>query len=138
MNNLSDQKNIGGSVNPPPQPPPTQVSGNVGGISGKEKEIIGSPTSEGTLQDLGKEMELPKEVSAVGVKTKPTVVSMPQAVQQMGVKPVGATVQPQTPPPTLPLTDDQIAQGLQQSILSSWRWLAEWCKRRLQQWGIKK
>ena len=74
-----------------------------------------------------------KEVAAAGVRTQPTTVQLPQVVTQMGVAPVGQAVMPQAPAVALPLTDDQIAQGLKQSITSSWRWLAEWCIRKLKQ-----
>ncbi len=94
---------------------------------------IGKEFEPATIKDVsGQEMELPKEVAAAGVKVQPTTVQLPQAVTQMGVTPVGAAA----PPPTtvaLPLTDDQIAQGLKLSIASSWRWLAEFCVRRLKQ-----
>jgi len=85
------------------------------------------------LKEVGHEMLLLAEVSGAGVKIHPTTVQMSQNVTQMGVKAVGQA----TPPPaisvTLPLTDEQIAQGLHQSIMSSWRWMAEWCVRRLKQ-----
>lgn len=103
-------------------------------ISGKEFEVGGLGREEPGLKDLtGKEMELPKEVAAAGVSTQPTTVQLPQPVAQMGVKAIGDAVVPVAPPVTLPLTDDQIALGLKQSVTSSWRWLAEFCVRRLKQ-----
>jgi len=111
-----------------------QVSGGTLGIGGKELEPGGAGLEQPGLRDMqGAEIELPKEVAAAGVTQKPTAVQLPQAVTQMGVTPVGPAVIPQAPPPVLPLTDDQIAQGLKQSITSSWRWLAEWCVRKLKQ-----
>ena len=108
-----------------------QVSGGTLGIGGKELEPA---VEQPTLKDVsGKEIELPKEVAAAGVRTQPTTVQLPQVVTQMGVAPVGQAVMPQAPAVALPLTDDQIAQGLKQSITSSWRWLAEWCIRKLKQ-----
>lgn len=109
------------------------VSGNIG--SSKEKEGISLGGLETGLRDVsGQEMELPKEVSAVGVKIKPTAIPIPPKVSQMGVKPAGPNVPLGTGATvTLPLTDDQIAAGLHQSLTSSWRWLAEWCRRRLLQ-----
>lgn len=107
-------------------------SGNIS--AGKELEPGGAGFEQPGLRDVqGTEIELPKEVAAAGVTQKPTVVQLPQAVTQMGVKPVGQMGLPQAPAVALPLTDDQIVLGLKQSITSSWRWLAEWCVRKLKQ-----
>ncbi len=100
----------------------------------KEKEGIGLGSSELPLTAVGMEGELPKEVIGAGVKVQPTSLSVPPVVQKMGVQPVGG--QPATVSSSavaLPLTNDQIAQGLHQSITTSWRWLAEWCVRKLKQ-----
>lgn len=109
--------------------------GQSGGISiGKELEpAAGGPEQPLTKDVSGQELELPKEVAGAGVKTQPTTVVLPHAVTQIGVKPVGQMVMPKAVTTALPLTDDQIAQGLKQSITSSWRWLAEWCVRKLKQ-----
>ncbi len=112
------------------------VSAPVGGVTlgGKEKEAV-SLGGEFPLIPVGQEVELPKEVAAAGVSVRPTNVPIPPKVFQMGVKPLGQNISatPSTGTITLPLTDDQIAQGMRQSAASSWRWLAEWCKRRLMQ-----
>ncbi len=111
---------------------PIIQSGNIS--VGKEVEPSGVGIEEPGLKDIsGKEIELPKEVIAAGVKVQPTTVQLPQAVTQMGVTPVGNSVVTQVPAVALPLTDDQIALGLKQSIMSSWRWLAEFCVRKLKQ-----
>lgn len=118
---------------------PTQVVGGQtgGGVGGKELEIGGVGIEEPGLKDLtGKEIELPKEVISAGVTTQPTTVSLPQPVAQMGVKAVGDAVAAPPPPVVLPLDDDQIALGLKQSVTTSWRWLAEFCRRRLKQMHI--
>ena len=99
---------------------------------GKEGESI--PSSELPIQDTQKELEIPKEVISSGVKVRPTVVSLPKPVTQMGVKPVGPNVGLGTGSTVvLPLTQTQIAQGLQKNIIDSWRWLAVWCIRKLKQ-----
>lgn len=122
----------------PGQPLPTvpQPSGMTapGGIRGKEAERIPGPVMELPLTPVGQEVELPKEVSSVGVKVQPTAVQVPQQVANVGVQVIdpNAPVQP-TQTVLLPLTDAEIAQGLKQSVSSSWRWLAEWCKRKLKQ-----
>lgn len=112
---------------------PNAPVGQSGSISlGKEFEpAVGEQPQAKDVS--GQEIEIPKEVAAAGVTTKPTTVTLPQHVTQAGVKPVGQTVAPQAVTTALPLTDDQIAQGLKQSITSSWRWLAEWCVRKLKQ-----
>jgi len=75
---------------------------------------------------------LPKEVASAGVSVHPTTVPIPNAVAKLGVQPGTANV-PMPTTVTLPITDDQIAQGLGKSIRESFRWLAEWCVRRLKQ-----
>ncbi len=127
---------VGGSTNfasPARGQTQTGITPNV--ASSKEKEGIALGTLETGLRDVsGVEMELPKEVSAVGVKIKPTAIALPPKVSQLGVKPAGPNVPLGTGATvTLPLTDDQIAVGLHQSFTSSWRWLAQWCRRRLLQ-----
>lgn len=97
-------------------------------------EPAGVGHEEPGLKDVtGKEMELPREVAAAGVTTQPTTVQIPQPIAQMGVKAIGDAVVPLAPPVTLPLTDEQIALGLKQSVTTSWRWLAEFCVRKLKQ-----
>lgn len=113
------------------------------GFSGsltKEKEPIagGITIEEAGVRGVGQEGELPKEVASAGVKIQPTTIPIPPKVAQMGVAPVGQNI-PTTPTAgnvILPLTDDQIAQGLHQSVVSSWRWMAEWCVRKLKQLHI--
>jgi len=111
------------------------------GVSAASKEIEGAEIAieEKPMQDAtGVEIELPKEVVSAGVKVQPTSIPVPQPISQSGVTASGANITAvQTGP--VPLTDDQIAHGLQQSITSSWRWLAEWCVKKLKQFqsGLK-
>ena len=106
------------------------------GIGGKESEAgVGLGSFEiPELTEIGKDIELPPEVEKAGVKVTPTQVSVPKVLQKAGVAAAG-TIQPakQTSVQTVPLTDDQIAAGLKLGIKSSWRWLAEWCVRKLKQ-----
>lgn len=100
----------------------------------KELETGGVASVEVGLRPAAPEVELPREVSAAGVKVQPTTVTLPAPVAKLGVKPGSdAAAPPAAPAVALPLTDDQIAVGLHQSIASSLRWLAEWCLRRLKQ-----
>lgn len=101
----------------------------------KEREPAGLGIEPAVKDVSGQEIELPKEVAAAGVRPQPTTVQLPQSVAQMGVTPTGQSPLGGVPATTvaLPLTDDQIAQGLKQSITSSWRWLAQWCVRKIKQ-----
>lgn len=94
-------------------------------------------SAESSIQDLGKEMELPKEVVAVGVKTQPTTIAVPPPVAKFGVKP-SSTFAPASSGKTgkLPLSDVQIAEGLHVNISNSLRWLAEWCRYNLKKLGL--
>jgi hypothetical protein len=85
------------------------------------------------FRPAGEETEVSPEVVASGVKVQPTTIPIPSAVSAMGVRPAGQNIPPADPAVSLPLSDDQIAQGLKQSVWSSWRWLAQWCIRRLKQ-----
>lgn len=126
MNDLPPSGTIVGSQ----QSQTTPVTGSPG-VS-KEGEVV--PSSELPIQEIRKELELPKEVVSAGVRTQPTVVNLPKPIAQMGVKPTGNNVGFGTGSTvTLPLTQPQIAQGLKKSIVDSWRWLAVWCIRRLKQ-----
>jgi hypothetical protein len=109
-----------------------KVTTTTGSIS---KEIEGGihPISETPpLVEVGKDIELPKEVVRAGVTIQPTVIPIPPHLTSAGVAPAGQNVTVGTGNTVvLPLTDDQIAQGLKQGITNSWRWLAEWCRRKL-------
>lgn len=104
------------------------------GSIGKEVEAGSLGLEQPTIKDVsGAEIELPKEVASAGVRVQPATVQLPQSVAQMGVTSVGQTTQSQATTVALPLTDDQIAQGLKLGITSSWRWLAQWCVRKIKQ-----
>lgn len=98
----------------------------------KEKEAGGAGL-EAPFRPVGQEVEVSPEIASSGVKVQPTTIPIPQSVQTMGVKPVGQNVPGAPPAVALPLSDEQIAQGLRESIWSSWRWLAQWCVRKLKQ-----
>ncbi len=116
---------------------PTPITGSIG--IGKESEVVTISDSEQGLHASGSEIELPKEVSAIGVTQQPTVVPIPQPVSQLGVKPTGTNIPIQTSPSVaIPLSDSELAQGLHISVMNSFRWLAEWCRKQLMIFGIKK
>lgn len=102
------------------------------GAAGKEIEPVSAKTETNTLSEIGQEIFLPQEVKRAGVTIKSESIDLPAALAQSGVKAVGSPVH-ETPGSsiTLPLSEEQVANGLHQSISSSFRWLAEWCKRQM-------
>ncbi|MCL4360502.1 hypothetical protein M1555_04605 [Patescibacteria group bacterium] len=118
---------------PVPGLTPAPISAAAGSIGTKERESGSARSREyPQIREIGRETELPPEVARAGVRIQPTPVPLPTKLSPV---PVPAPAAPAGQPPAiaLPLTDDQIAQGLHQSIVSSWRWLAEWCLRKLKQ-----
>lgn len=131
----------------PNLPDPPQVVGNSNGdtphvqgattssTSGLHKEQEPFSGNESAALEQGSaEVELTPELEKAGVVAHHDNVRVSPEVQQMGVETMGPT-QPviYTGAVQLPLTDDQIVVGLHAQILSSLRWLAEWCIKRLKQ-----
>lgn len=125
MNTMNDDLP---KVNPIP-PQPTQSVGSMA----KETTPLTGHIEAPIITEIGKEVELPPEVVKAGVSIHSDTVVLPPPVTQLGVKQTGVKAPPPVPTTTvaLPLSDDKIAQGLHQSIMSSWRWLSEWCVRQL-------
>lgn len=116
-----------------PQSPPVVPAHPVGSMA-KESAPVSVSNETPPVTEIGKEDVLSSEVKKAGVRMHADTIEMPQVAHTMGVKvvdPVPAAATTLTV--SLPLTDDQIAQGLHQSMVSSWRWLAEWCERQLRQ-----
>ncbi len=111
------------------------VSQSIHSVGSVHKELGVDGNVVETITDVsGKELELPREVASAGGGGHPTSVPIPPSVASLGVKPAGQNiVPPVTQTVVLPISDDQIVQGLHQSVVSSWRWLSEWCVRRLKQ-----
>ncbi|MEK7073763.1 MAG: hypothetical protein AAB960_00350 [Patescibacteria group bacterium] len=117
-------------------PIPVAIPPPVAGSMAKEVAPLMSGTPEApTLIEVGKDVELPPEVAKAGVRMSSDSVILPKLVQQMGVRAVDPAKPEMVLPPVnnLPISDEQIAKGLHQSIMTSWRWLAQWCTRQLQQ-----
>jgi len=128
MNDLPTDTKQPQVANMPPNPVTASPSG------AREIEPGGPAPQEGLKDATGNETQIPKEVAAAGVRVRPTTVTIPPPVAQMGVKPMGNNIPVQTTTSVvLPLSDDQIAAGLHLSMTNSVRWLAEWCVRRLKQ-----
>jgi len=115
----------------------TQPSQGNGVISttpqGKEGEAVRVATAEFPLQEVGSEIELSKEVILSGVQVH-SADKPPQIIEEQSVVRVAqAAPKAQIPGDSvvLPLTDEQIAKALHQSVTTSVRWLAEWCVRKM-------
>lgn len=112
--------------------PPTPSVGNIA------KEVVPVSNVESISQspDVDRELSLPHEVAHAGIRMRSDTVTVPKTVAQLGVTVVSQPPVAATNVATgivLPLNDEQIAQGLHQSITSSFRWLAEWCEKRLKE-----
>jgi hypothetical protein len=106
---------------------------NQPGVSTRVNKEIETGRAESPFRPAGQEVEVSPEVVSSGVKVQPTAIPIPSQVSQLGVKPAGQNIPAAAPDVNLPLSDDQIAAGLKQSVWSSWRWLSEWCVRKLKQ-----
>lgn len=107
-------------------PKQTPVSGGLN----KEAEKIPAALSEVPSAQL-ESANLSPEVQKAGVSIRPTSFPVPASLEKIGVAPAGENVSVVPPALSVPLTDEKIAQGLQQNITSAWLWLATWCQRRL-------
>jgi hypothetical protein len=112
------------------------VDSSTANIGSGNKEMmgeIGIASSElSPLKEDGMDIELSPEVTAVGVSVQPTTINLPANLTQAGVQPAGQNVTVGDGSSVkLPLSDDQILSGLHQKPTSSWRWLAEWCIKKL-------
>jgi hypothetical protein len=117
----------------PPEPDPVPATIRSGSINKEVEPLTPLVSESGGIREVGADIDLPKEVASAGVTVQPTTVTIPSDVSQMGVTPVAQVTKGATTRVAMPLTDDQIAQGLKQSVSLSWRWLAEWCVKRLKQ-----
>ena len=101
------------------------------GIPQKESEPAPKPET-GQKESQLTDIELAPELEAAGVEKLSETIELPPDIAGMGVQTVGPS-QPVTTTQTtsLPLTDDQIVQGLHVKIALSLRWLAQWCIRQL-------
>ncbi len=106
---------------------------NQSGVSAGVNKEIERGRAESPFRPTEQEVEVSPEVVSSGVKVQPTAIPIPPQVSQLGVKPVGENIPTAAPDVNLPLSDDQIVAGLKQGVWSSWRWLSEWCVRKLKQ-----
>ena len=127
----------------PPAPANTASSGAPNPVLSGTASIsasIGTPNKElgppggdiGKIEEIVSDVELAPELEQAGVKTFSDSIELPPDVKKMGVVAQGPT-QPMTTTATikLPLSDDQVLVGLHANIMSSLRWMAQWCIRQL-------
>jgi len=111
----------------------SQQSISVGGVGGKEKEIVKTP--EGTIEEVGVLPEIEPELREAGIEQVSETVELPQPVSvSTGMTHAGSTTpvsSQQTLTVKIPLTDDQIKKALHQKIYDSILWLAYWCIRQV-------
>src|SRR3989344_5741913 len=146
--NMVGGLNVGDQVVPmspisPPLPsqitPPTQVGQQPLGQIGRPKEV--EPYSaEASKGEVGVEdvVEVPFEVE---LEKKPELAGYVDAVQKEATVTQAVTddytdeilLKPaqQNQTVTLPLTEDQVVQGLHHKVWDSLRWWAEWCVRQI-------
>jgi hypothetical protein len=128
MNDLSDSSSSQTTTQPPRDDFIASASSGA-----KEVEPVVTP-ADGMRDATGRETALSGELASAGVKIHPTTIPIPPNISRMGAKPAGHNIPVQTTTTiVLPLTDDQIVQGLHRGITNSWRWLAEWCVRQYKQ-----
>lgn len=76
----------------------------------------------GHISKVAEHIEIPPDLKNIGVTTPHSHGKVSDALQK-DLK--------------LPLTDDQIGQGLKADIKSSFRWLAVWCVKQLRRAGFQ-
>lgn len=106
---------------------------SVGGVGGKEKEVV--KTAEGTIEEVGILPEIEPELKEAGIEQISETVELPQPVSvSTGMTHAGPTTPVSSQQPLvvkIPLTDDQIQKALHQKVYDSILWLAYWCVRQV-------
>lgn len=107
------------------------------GVSGLQKEQEPVLTQETGLTEEVSDIEVSPELERIGVEKRSETIELPPDLQKMGVAATGASQPVTTSTVSLPLSDDQIVKGLHAQIMTSLRWLAEWCIRQLKKTHIR-
>lgn len=101
--------------------------------TGKEREM--PVVAKEMISEVGREADIPKEVEKAGVEVIKETIELPPDVKRLGVTQTGPSVPAisvtATPQVVLPISDQTVIAGLHAQLLSSLRWLAQWCVRRL-------
>lgn len=136
----SQQSTAGNNPFPGQSPPEPLVRSVqqpvVPGLGIKEREVF-ERQDELQLEEIRKELEVAPEVKETGVEVKSEEIELPEVVKQMGVVPSDASQPVASVATNLPLTDDKIVTGFGAPIISSLRWLVEWCIRQLKKVHIR-
>lgn len=113
---------------------PVSAKVNISSSTGKEHEALRLSATE-SVTDISQEAELPREVEKAGVEIIKDTIELPPDVKKLGVTQTGPStpviISNPLPQVTLPISDQTVVVGLHAQILSSLRWLAIWCIRRL-------
>lgn len=115
-------------------PPPIPTSGP--GLGTKEREFL-AQQDETALEEIRKELEVAPEVSEAGLEVKREEIELPPPLPKIGVTQTGAELPVSPTAVSLPLTDDKIVTGTGAPVISSLRWLVEWCLRQLKKVHIR-
>lgn len=106
-----------------------------GAVVTKEREASPIITAE-TVQPISHEVEIPPQAEQAGMTATVETIELPPDVKKLGVTSTGtagsAINTAAVPSVTLPIPDDKVISGLHAQIISSLRWLAVWCVRKLQ------
>src|SRR3989344_6247653 len=123
---------------PVPAQPAIPVTVSTTSAGNVHKEVDPFPIVEPILEEIKSDVDLTPQLEKIGVEKRSETIELPPDMKKMGVQAVGPT-QPvtYTGAVKLPLADDQIVTGLHAQIMSSIRWLAEWCVRKLKMAHIK-
>lgn len=114
---------------------PTQTTSPVGSLS-KEQEVSRSVGAE-AVQEVVKDVEISPEVEKAGITAvNRQSIELPPDVKKLGVTQSGSSTPVATATTVttvvLPISDQQVVAGLHAQIMSSLRWLAVWCLKKLQ------
>lgn len=96
----------------------------------KETEFVGGPgaSEQVPVVEVREPGELPEEVEGWLERVEHDDVEEPETVVHKG-KVLVSPISPKNVSLSLPLTEDEVKQGLSGKVISSIRWLAEWCLR---------
>lgn len=111
----------------------TTTSSVVASTVGKEQEGAKVTVPE-VVSEITPEVVLPKEAERAGVEVVKETIELPPDVKKLGVTPAGPSAPVTTtamPQVVLPISDPQVVAGFHAQIISSLRWLATWCIRKL-------
>jgi len=105
-----------------------------GRAGGKEAEPLPAGGGEGPVEsvvEVPSEPEVSKEVEGYVEKVEKAAELKTPITDDYTGQVLMKPAQPQDTTVTLPLTEEQVRDGLHHKVLDSFRWLAEWCVRQI-------